>query len=125
MNGRASRGSRQYETTLDRAGLALGAGSILGGSVVLGLQMLGGTGDPMTLVTGWLLGAMFVAFGITAAAGPLWLVLHVAGLRGMSHAALTGAVVSLAIFVERIDVRARVRIHVHLVVQPCVRAAQR
>ncbi len=93
------RAPHEYETTLDRVGLALGVGAVLGGGLVLGLFMLGGQRDPIALTTAWLLGTVFVGIGITAVAGPLWLVMHVAGLRRARHAALIGALAALAIFV--------------------------
>lgn len=93
------RAPREYEATLDRVGLALGVGAVMGGSLVLGLFMLGGQRDPIALTTAWLLGTVFVGIGITAVAGPLWLVMHVAGLRRARHAALVGALAALAIFV--------------------------
>jgi hypothetical protein len=93
------RAPQSYEATLDRVGLALGVGAALGGTLVLGLSMLGGQRDPFYLVEAWLLGTVFVGIGITAVAGPLWLVMHVAGLRRARHAALIGALAALAIFV--------------------------
>ena len=99
MTDRAIRAPRRYEATLDRAGLALGIGSALGGGIALGLLMLGGTRDPLALSAMWVMGSLMVGIGITAVAGPLWLVMHVAGLRKMRHAAMVGATTALAIFV--------------------------
>lgn len=88
-----------YDATLDRVGLALGTGSALGGALIVGLNLYAGERDPMMLMGTWLLGTVFVAIGITAVVGPLWLVMHVAGLRRARHAALVGALSALAIFV--------------------------
>lgn len=99
MTNRAIRAPRRYETTLDRAGLALGTGSVLGGAIALALLLAGGQRDPLALATVWLIATFFVAVTITVVAGPLWLVMHVAGLRRMRHAAITGAATALAIFV--------------------------
>lgn len=99
MNDRAIRAPRRYDATLDRVGLALGVGSGLGGLVALGLLLVGGTRDPLALTVMWVMGSLFVGIGITAVAGPLWLVMHVAGLRRARHAALVGALTALAIFV--------------------------
>lgn len=88
-----------YDATLDRVGLALAVGSGLGGALVVALRLLAGERNPMFLTGSWLLGTVFVAIGITAVVGPLWLVLHVAGLRRARHAALVGALAALAIFV--------------------------
>lgn len=98
MGDRAMRAPRRYDATLDRAGLALAAGCCLGGGIALGLLMLGGTRDPFVLTTGFLLSALFIGIAITAVAGPLWLVMHVAGLRRARHAAMVGAATTLALF---------------------------
>ncbi|MBN8813485.1 MULTISPECIES: hypothetical protein [Sphingomonas] len=99
MNNRATGAVRRYDTTIDRAGLALGVGSAFAGLIVLGLLLLGGKRDPISLVSGWLIGSLIAGIAITAVGGPLWLVMHVAGLRRARHAALVGAVTALAIFV--------------------------
>ena len=92
-------GGRPYHSSLDRAGLALALGSVLAGGMLVALLILGGTRDPLSLALGWLIGAVFAALAITAVAGPLWLVLHVAGLRRGRHAALLGATTAMALFV--------------------------
>ncbi len=99
MLDRATRAAYRYDTTIDRAGLALGVGSALAGTIILGLLLLGGQRDPAALAIGWLIGTLFSAFAITAVAGPLWLVMHVAGLRRARYAALVGAITAMAIFV--------------------------
>lgn len=91
--------ARRYDTSIDRAGLALGAGSLLVGCVALILVLLGGERAPLALLGSWALATLFAGLGIAALGGPLWLVLHVAGLRRMRHAALAGAAVALALFV--------------------------
>ncbi len=93
------RAPRRYETTIDRTGLALGAGSALAGGIVSGLLLLGGQRDPLALLGGWLIGSLFSAIGITAVGGPIWLVLHLAGLRRAWHAAAVGAMTAMLIFV--------------------------
>lgn len=93
------RAPRRYDMTIDRAGLALGVGSALAGGIVLALLALGGQRDPLTLAGGWAIGSVFAGIAITAVGGPLWLVMHVAGLRRARHAALVGAAVAMAIFV--------------------------
>ena len=90
---------RRYETTLDRAGLALGTGSALAGVIVLILLLLGGQREPLNLLGGWLLGGIFSGLAITAVGGPVWLVMHVAGWRRAWHAALVGALIAMVIFV--------------------------
>jgi hypothetical protein len=89
---------RRYDTTIDRAGLALGAGSGLAGLVVFALLLLGGQRDPLALLGGWLIGSIFSAVAITAVGGPIWLTCHVAGLRRAWHAAAVGALIALLLF---------------------------
>lgn len=98
-NRRAVRVQRRYDMSIDRAGLALGAGSLLAGGIVLGLLLLGGQRDPLGLLGGWLIGSVFSGIAITAVGGPIWLALHVAGLRRAWHAALVGATTATLIFV--------------------------
>ena len=90
---------RRYDTSIDRAGLALGVGSALAGLIVLALLLLGGQRQPLNLFGGWLLGGLFSGIAITAVGGPIWLVMHVAGLRRSWHAALVGAATAMVIFV--------------------------
>ena len=90
---------RRYDTSIDRAGLALGVGSGLAGTIVLALLLLGGQRQPLNLLGGWLIGGVFSGLAITAVGGPIWLVMHVAGLRRSWHAALVGAATAMVIFV--------------------------
>ncbi|MBO9499930.1 MAG: hypothetical protein J7483_10785 [Novosphingobium sp.] len=97
MSNAAIRAPFRYDTTLDRVGLALGVGSAIGGLVALGLLLLGGTRDPVALVAGYVLCTLLVGLAITAVVGPLWLVMHVAGLRLMRHAMSVAAGTALAL----------------------------
>lgn len=99
MNNSANSAVQRYDTSIDRAGLALGAGSAFAGLIVIGLLLIGGKRDPLSLISGWLIGSLIAGIAITAVGGPLWLVMHVAGLRRARHAALVGAVTALAIFI--------------------------
>lgn len=99
MGQSAARMPRHYDTTIDRVGLALGAGSLMAGGILCGLLALGGQREPLALATGWLVGTLFSAIAIAAVAGPLWLVMHVAGLRRMRHAALVGSITAMVLFV--------------------------
>ncbi|MEN3747997.1 hypothetical protein TPR58_12545 [Sphingomonas sp. HF-S3] len=99
MTRGARRPRRIYETTLDRAGHALGAGAGIGGLATLALVIAGGQSGPLQILAALLLGTIFCAIGIVAVAGPLWLVMHVAGLRRGHHAALVGAASALALLV--------------------------
>lgn len=100
MIDRSARGpAPHYDTSIDRAGIALGAGSALAGIIIVVLVLAGGRHDPMSIVAGWMIGTLFAALAMTAVGGPLWLVMHVAGLRRARHAALIGAITAMAIFV--------------------------
>ncbi|MBB5711724.1 hypothetical protein [Sphingomonas xinjiangensis] len=89
---------RRYGTSIDRAGLALGAGALMLGLLTMLLLLPGGHGA-QALALGLVLGTLFGALALTVLAGPLWLVLHVAGIRGPVAAALAGIVLALALFV--------------------------
>ena len=98
MHERAIGAPRRYETSIDRAGLALGLGSALSGAIIVMLVLLGGQHDPAALVAAWMIGALFSALAITAVAGPIWLALHFAGLRRGWHAAAAGAITAMLVF---------------------------
>lgn len=91
-------GPRGYETSIDRAGLALGAGGLMVGLITV-LLLLPETPGPQALGLGFVLGTIGGAVALVTLAGPLWLVLHVAGIRGPVAAACTGIVLALALFV--------------------------
>lgn len=100
MTERRGRGAGQrYDISIDRAGIALGAGSAVAGIAVVALVLAGGRHDAASIIGGWMIGTFFSALAITAVGGPLWLVMHVAGLRRARYAALTGALTAMAIFV--------------------------
>lgn len=86
------------ETTLDRAGWALGAGGLLGGAVWLVLALGSGTATLLALVTAFILGTVFTMLGAASVGVPIWLVLHVKGWRSMRVAALTGAAIGFVLF---------------------------
>lgn len=88
---------RRYQTTLDRAGLALAAGGALYGalSMLLVLRSGGGGIDALLVLA---VASVLAMVAITATFGPLWLVLHASGRRGPAHAAALGAVVALALW---------------------------
>ncbi len=89
----------RYETTLDRAGLALAAGGALGGLAVCALALAGGMRDAASLLTMAALGALFTTLAIAAVGAPLWLALHVAGYRRAWHAGALGAGLAMILFV--------------------------
>ncbi|PVX30188.1 hypothetical protein [Sphingomonas pokkalii] len=90
--GKGIGAARDYRTSIDGVGKALGAGSLLGGLLILMLLIGTGQRAPLALVTGVLLGAIFAGIALAAVGGPIWLVLHALGLRrGRYAAVLTGA----------------------------------
>jgi hypothetical protein len=90
--------TRRYETSLDRAGLALGAGAVLGGMFASVLAAIGESANAGTVATGFLVGAIVTAILAAGIGGPLWLVLHLAGRRGPLAAMLAGAVSGFLLF---------------------------
>lgn len=89
---------RGYDTTLDRAGLALAAGGLLGGVFTSVLVAIGGPPSPLGIAVGFLVGMVITAMAAVAVAGPLWLVAHALGRRGPWSAAVIGAVAGFALF---------------------------
>lgn len=89
---------RGYDTTLDRAGLALATGGLLGGVFTVILVALGGPPSPIGLAVGFVVGAVISAIAVIAVAGPLWLICHALGQRGPGTAALVGAAAGFALF---------------------------
>jgi hypothetical protein len=89
---------RGYDTSLDRAGLALAAGGALGGLCASVLAALGGALSPLGLVVGFVIGAVITAMTAVAIAAPLWLVAHVLGRRGPGTAGAIGALAGFALF---------------------------
>jgi hypothetical protein len=89
---------RNYDTTLDRAGIALATGGLLGGLFTVVLILLGGSWSPVALVVGLIVGSVISAMTVVAIGGPLWIVCHALGKRGPVAAASVGAVAGLALF---------------------------
>jgi hypothetical protein len=89
---------RRYDTTLDRAGLALGTGGLMGGLLAVPLVLLGGSWSSLSLVVGFVVGATISAMAIVAIGGPLWMVCHALGRRGPVAASVVGAVAGFALF---------------------------
>lgn len=86
------------ETTLDRAGLALGAGGLMGGAVWLVLAWGSGTASALAITTAFILGTVFTTLGIAAVGVPVWLVLHLGKRRRLGHAAIAGAAIGFVVF---------------------------
>ena len=90
--------SRRYETSIDRVGLAIGAGGVMGGAIGVLLMVFAGTHNVGALVGGLLIGSLMTALSITALAAIPWALLHAAGRRGPFAAAMLGAVIGFVLF---------------------------
>ncbi len=81
----------RYEASLDRAGLALAAGGMVGG-VFAGVLVTVGTGlAPFSILVGFVVGMIVTLAAAVAIGGPVWLVCHATGRRGPRMAVLVGA----------------------------------
>ncbi|MES2337767.1 MAG: hypothetical protein V4537_06720 [Pseudomonadota bacterium] len=86
-----------YVAAIDRVGLAILAGGALTGGLAAALVLARGQTAPIVLGLAWLTGTLLGMAGIVAVAGPVWLVLHVAGRRGPWSAAATAGLLALAL----------------------------
>jgi len=89
---------RRYETSIDRVGLAVGAGGLMGGAIGVLLMLFAGTHGIGALVGGLLVGSLMTALSITALAAIPWALLHAAGRRGPIAAATLGAAIGFVLF---------------------------
>ncbi|HEX7693581.1 MAG TPA: hypothetical protein VF409_03780 [Sphingomonas sp.] len=89
---------RRYETTLDRVGLAIGAGGLMGGLIAMLMMAFGGALAVGTLAMALAIGSLLTALAITALAAFPWMMLHAAGRRGPVCAALLGAAIGFVVF---------------------------
>lgn len=87
-----------YEASLDRAGLALGAGGGVGGLFAAGLVTIGSGFDPFPMLIGFLVGAVITAMAVVAIGGPIWIVCHALDRRGPWSAVGVGALAGFALF---------------------------
>ncbi|WP_010545114.1 hypothetical protein [Sphingomonas elodea] len=90
--------TRDYRTSIDGVGKALGVGSALGGLLILMLLIGAGQRAAFALLSGVLLGAIFSGIALAAVGGPIWLVLHALGLRRGRHAALVTGLLGLGLY---------------------------
>jgi len=93
----AARG-RHYETSLDRIGLAIGTGGLIGGAIAALLTMISGESSPLGILVALAAGTVMTALGITALAIIPWTFLHMNGRRGPVSAALLGGVIGFVLF---------------------------
>jgi len=89
---------RTYEASLDRAGLALGAGGLVGGVFAAVLVSVGSGLAPLQLLVGFVVGAVITTMAAVAIGGPVWLLCHAFGLRGPVMAVTVGALAGFALF---------------------------
>jgi hypothetical protein len=84
----------RYRTTLDRIGLALGAGAVAGGAVTA----LASAPAPFAVLVAFAGGAVLALLAAVLLGGPLWWLAGLAELRGPVTAAMTGAVAGFVLF---------------------------
>lgn len=94
----ARQASRHYETSIDRVGLAIGAGGLMGGTIGVLLMVFAGTYNVGALIVALLIGSLMTALSVTALAAIPWALLHAAGRRGPIAAAVLGAVIGFVLF---------------------------
>ncbi len=95
----ASEGAvRTYEASLDRAGLALGAGGLVGGAFAAALVSIGSGLAPLELLVGFVIGMLITTMAAVAIGGPVWLLCHALGWRGPGMAVTVGALAGFALF---------------------------
>ncbi len=87
-----------YETSIDRMGLAIGAGGLIGGLIAAALMILAGPASVLALAAALVVGSILTALAITALAVVPWALLHLAGRRGPVSAAALGAVIGFLLF---------------------------
>ena len=90
--------SRQYQTSIDRVGLAIGAGGLMGGAIGVLLLVFGGTHNVGALLVALLIGSVMTALSVTALAAIPWALLHASGRRGPFAAAALGAAIGFVLF---------------------------
>ncbi|WP_404371671.1 hypothetical protein AB5I39_04430 [Sphingomonas sp. MMS24-J45] len=89
---------RGYEASLDRAGLALGAGGLVGGVFATIVVAIGSGIAPTGLIVGFVLGVLITMMAAVAVGGPLWILCHALGWRGPGSAIAVGALAGFALF---------------------------
>ena len=88
---------RRYETSIDRIGLAIGAGGLMGGAIAA--LLMGFAGATIgALAIALLVGTIMTALAITALAAIPWAMLHAVGRSGPVSAALLGATIGFLLF---------------------------
>lgn len=88
----------QYETSIDRVGLAIGAGGLMGGAIGVLLMVFAGTHHIGALLAALLIGSVMTGLSITALAAIPWALLHASGRRGPIAAAALGAGIGFVLF---------------------------
>ena len=91
-------GLRAYEASLDRAGLALGAGGLVGGAFAAVLVGIGSGIAVVGLIVGFVIGVLITMMAAIAIGGPVWILCHALALRGPGTAVAVGALAGFALF---------------------------
>ncbi|MDH7972028.1 hypothetical protein QH494_07500 [Sphingomonas sp. AR_OL41] len=89
---------RHYETSLDRAGLSLAAGGVMGGVLTVLLVAAGRPSSWFAFPVGFVIGTVITVMAVVAIGGPLWIVAHASGRRGPRTALAIGALAGFALF---------------------------
>ena len=89
---------RRYETSLDRVGLAIAVGGLMGGVIAVLMMVFGGAYAIGTLAMTLMIGTVLTALAITALAAFPWILLHAIGRRGPVAAASLGAAIGFVVF---------------------------
>jgi hypothetical protein len=97
MAGRAGR-MPLYETSIERIGLAIGAGGAMGGAIATLMLAFAGGYSIGNLASALVIGTLLTALGVTALAAIPWALLHAAGRRGPGTAAAVGAAIGFVLF---------------------------
>ena len=90
--------SPRYETSIDRIGLAIGAGGAMGGAITALLMLFSGSVGIGAVAAALVIGAALTALAVTALAAIPWALLHATGRRGPIAAAVLGAVIGFIVF---------------------------
>ena len=88
---------QRYETSVDRVGLAIAAGGLMGGAIAATMMAFAGS-TVGAIAMAVLVGTIMTALAITALAAIPWALLHATGRRGPLNAAMLGAIIGFLLF---------------------------
>lgn len=87
-----------YQTSIERVGLAIGAGGAMGGLITVLLMAFADGYSLGALAVALAMGSLLTALAVTALATLPWALLHASGRRGPIAAALLGAAIGFVVF---------------------------